>query len=172
MYLLILSFSFLWRILVELIFIWMSVLVGFLLDSDCLRTLLVENKCYQVLYSKDQIYFLIYCPYVPSPMCPYLSLSHRNHHTIIQSNRRTLWSRRQFSCTPTPAFILSTYCCSCILNAGYCWEVRGIGRSLRILRNICILWDFSFFLCFHPAPYSCGCGLCLMCSFSIEWGVR
>ena len=103
-------------------------------------------------------------------MCPYLSLSRRNPHTVIRSNRRTLWSQHQFPCTPTLASTLSTSCCSCILNAGCFWEVRVQGHFLRIFRNICILWDFYSFLCFHLAPYLCGGGPCGMWFFFVEWG--
>ena len=103
-------------------------------------------------------------------MCPYLSLSCRNPHTVIQSNRRTLWSRRQFSCTPTLASTLSTSCFNCILNKGCCWEVCVLGCFLCILRSICILWDFSSFFALNPPPIrvaveSAGCG-----SFSSSGG--
>ena len=46
-------------------------------------------------------------------MCPYLSLSCCNLHTVITSNHRTPWSRRRFSCRPTPVSTLSISCCSC-----------------------------------------------------------
>ena len=29
---------------------------------------------------------------------------------------------------------------------------------------------FFFFLCFKPSPYSCGCGICRMWFFFVEWG--
>ena len=96
-------------------------------------------------------------------MCPYLYFSRRNPHTIIWSNRHTLWSRRQFSCRPILVFTLSTSCFSCTLSAGYCLAVRLRGRFFLILCNIFILLDFSSFLCFIPAPYLCGCRPYSMC---------
>ena len=87
-------------------------------------------------------------------MCPYLSLSRRNPHTVIWINRCTLRSRRRVSCTPTPASTLSTSCYSYILNVGCCWEVRLLDRFLRIFRNICILWYFILFFAFI-LPYIC-----------------
>ena len=86
-------------------------------------------------------------------MWPYLSLSRRNPHTVIWSNHCNIWSLRLFSCTPTPAYTLSNSCCSCILNAGCCWVVGVLGCFLRILRNICSLWDFYSVPYYHPDLY-------------------
>ena len=95
-------------------------------------------------------------------MCPYLSLSCWNTHTVIWSNCRTPWSWCQFYCRPTLISILSTSCCSCTLSAGCCLAVRGQGHFRRILCNIYILLDFYSFICFCTAPYLCGCGPCGM----------
>ena len=105
---------------------------------------------------------LTYCSYVPSPMCHYLSLSRCNPYTVIRSNCRTPWSRRQSSCGPTLVSTLSTYCCSCTCSAGCCLAIRGRGHFLRILCNTCILSDFYSFLCFRNAPYLFGCVPCGM----------
>ena len=45
-----------------------------------------------------------------------------------------------------------------------------LGRFLCILRNICILWGFSYFICCHPALYSCGCGPYGIWSIFVELG--
>ena len=95
-------------------------------------------------------------------MCPYVSLSCRNTHTVILINRRTPWSWHRFFFTHTLASTLSTSCCSCTFSAGCCLAVRVLGHFLRILCNICILLDFSSFICFPPKTYSWVCGPCVL----------
>ena len=140
-------------------------------DSDWLINLLVEHKCHLVLCSKDKIYFLIYFPYVPSPMCPYLSLYCHNPHTLIRINRCTLWSLRQFYCITNLASTLSTSFCSYILNAVCCWVGHMIGRFHRILCNFCSLWVSFSFPYFHPVLYLYAYGTCVMWSVFFEWRV-
>ena len=105
-------------------------------------------------------------------MCPYLYLSSRNPCTVIQSNIRILWSRRRSSCIPTPASLLSTSCCSCILNAGCCWVGRVLGRSHNIFSILAsrgvlfiLLTVVSSSVCAAVVPARCG-------PFSLNWGWR
>ena len=112
------------------------------------------------------MFWLIYWPYVLSPMFPYISLYRYNPHTITQSNILIPGSRCRSSCIPTQDSTPSPFCCSFALTGLCCWVGRALFHSCRTLYSIFIPWSSSPYYCL--VRFLCGCVPCAMFPFFLS----